>query len=104
MVLVRFQTKRMMKSQRTMMRQEVSSYLVVVLHRVIHERAEYFGNQMPNLVPVLVVFHCQICPLEVVRQLAYGWQFVLQQRSGQLTELCTWFQPCPSDLIDWLPM
>ena len=82
-VLVRFQTKRMMKSQKTMKRKGVSSCSVVVLHQVIHEHAGSwslgFGNQMPNLDPLLVVFHCQMCPLEVVRQLAYGWQFILQQ-------------------------
>ena len=83
-VLVRFKTKRMMKSQKTMKRKVVSSCSVVVHHQVLHEHAGSwtldFGNQMPNLIPLSVVCHCQMFPLEVVRQLAYGWQFVLQQR------------------------
>ena len=83
-VLVRFQTKRMRKSQMTMQRKVVSSCSVVVHHQVLHAHVGSwtldFGSQMPNLIPLSVVCHCHMLPLEVVRQLAYGWQFVLQQR------------------------
>ena len=66
-VLVRCQTKRMMKSQKTMKRRKVSSCSVVVLHQVLHEHAGSWslGNQMPNLDPLLVVFHLKAPQLVV---------------------------------------
>ena len=102
-VLVHFQMRRMMMNWRTM-RHFVGFRVGDILHRVIREHVACFGNQMPNLVPVVEVYPQQWSPSGVVHQLAYGWQFVLQQQWVQLLGPHTWIQPYFYGSVGSLPV
>ena len=91
--LVRFLMRKMMMNWMNPMRLDLESHVRVSLLLVLLEVVVDFGNQMPNPVPLGVVWRQPWYPSVVVHQLACGWQFVPQQPWISLRDPHIWIQP-----------
>ena len=77
----------------SLMRHDLESRGRVSLLLVLLEVVVDFGNQMPNPVPLGVVWRQPWYPSVVVHQFACEWQFFLRQPWVSLLDPHIWIQP-----------
>ena len=99
MVLVQYRMMMMKKNLKKKKKspQEFLGLVVLLLALHAHEFVGPVCGLLMSQALFPVVDCCQTHPLVVVRRLAYGLQFSLQQQLVWLLSLHTWTQSCPFD-------